>query len=185
MIYSEFKVNDIEKYQDDIYSCYSSNKFIFDSQNYLVDSDLEGLTEFLRGFILSPDSIVIGLFNNNKSFLYGLVILDSIRFGSNNLATAEVHIAVDRKAFGKLTFDLLKQLRDECGFTTLFCHIPDVANRAIGLCKKLGFKKTGYIPNCLPYVNLRGEEKLHDVQIWTYNKTNINNELLNENEVPF
>lgn len=185
MIYDILNSDDIKTYQDDIYSCYNSNKFIFDSQNYLIDSDLEGLTEFLEGFTTSPDSMAVGLFDNNKNFLYGIVIFDSIRFGIHNFATAEVHIAVDRKAFGKLTFELLKQLRDECNFTTLFCHIPDIANRAIGLCKRLGFKKTGYIPNCLPYINLRGEEKLHDVQIWTYNKANINDELLNEDEVPF
>lgn len=185
MIYSELKVEDIKKYKDDIHSCYSSNKFIFDSQNYLSSLDSEELLEFLCGFVTSPDSIVIGLFNNNKDFLYGLVIFDCIRFGVNSLSAAEVHIAVDRKAFGKLTFDVLKQLRDECNFTTLFCHIPDIANRAIGLCKRLGFKKTGYIPSCLPYVNLRGEEKLHDIQIWTYNKSTTRDELLKEEEIPF
>ena len=185
MIYSELNSDDIRIYRDDIYSCYNSNKFIFDSQNYLLDANLDGLSEFLEGFITSPDSMVVGLFDDNRNFLYGIVIFDSIRFGQLNLATAEVHIAVDRKAFGKLTLDLLRHLRDECGFTTLFCHIPDIANRAIGLCKRLEFKKTGYIPNCLPYINLKGEEKLHDVQIWTYNKPNINNELLEEEEVPF
>lgn len=185
MIYRELTDIDIDLYRDDIYSCYNSNKFIFDSQNYLLKSSVEELADFLKGYVRAVDSIVVGLFDDNNTFLYGIVIFDSIRFGINNLATAEVHIAVDRKAFGKLTLDLLKQLRDECGFTTLFCHIPDIANRAIGLCKRLGFKKTGYIPNCLPYVNLNREEKLHDVQIWVYNKTNIDNKLLKEEEIPF
>lgn len=185
MKYKELTLLDVDLYRNDIYSCYNSNKFIFDSQNYLVGLDMEGLEDFLKGFIDSPDSMVVGLFDDNHSFLYGIVIFDDIRFGIDNLAAAEVHIAVDRKAFGSLTFNLLKQLRNECNFTTLFCHIPDIANRAIGLCKRLDFVKTGYIPKCLPYINLRGEEKLHDVQIWTYNKTNTNNELLNKEEVPF
>lgn len=185
MKYLQLTSTDIDLYRDDIFSCYNSNKFIFDSQNYLLDSDMEGLTEFLKNFITAPDSMVVGLFDNDNNFLYGIVIFDSIRFGTGNLLTAEVHIAVDRKAFGKLTLNLLKQLRDECGFTTLFCHIPDIANRAIGLCKRLGFKKTGYIPNCLPYINLKGEEKLHDVQIWVYNKRSDKDLLLKEEEIPF
>ncbi len=173
------------KFSEDIVSCYNSNKFVFDSQNSICCTS-EGLIAFLKTFTESPDSIVVGLFDDNYNFLYGLVIFDNIRFdGKGVKSVAEVHIAVDRSAFGKLTFKLLEDLRDECSFTTLFCHIPDIANRAIGLCKKLGFKKTGYIPNCLPYINLKGEEKLHDVQIWTYNKPSNEDILLKKEEIPF
>ena len=48
MIYSELNSDDIRTYRDDIYSCYNSNKFIFDSQNYLLDANLDGLSEFLE-----------------------------------------------------------------------------------------------------------------------------------------
>ena len=78
MIYSELNSDDIRTYRDDIYSCYNSNKFIFDSQNYLLDANLDGLSEFLEGFITSPDSMVVGLFDDNRNFLYGIVIFDSI-----------------------------------------------------------------------------------------------------------
>lgn len=178
MKYRNLKEEDVKIYLNDIISCYNSNRFILDSQSPLEFLNPESLYDFILGYVTAEDSIVVGLFDNDCRFLYGLVIFDSIRFGQGNKAVAEVHIAVDRTAFGKITFDLLKELQRDCGFTTLFCHIPDIANRAIGLVKRLDFKKTGYIPNCLPYKNLKGVEDLHDVQIWTYNKPDIKDEPL-------
>lgn len=186
MKYRDLTKEDIKIYLNDIISCYNSNKFILDSQNSLDFLNPENLYEYILSFIESQESIVVGLFDDKFQFLYGIVIFDNIRFGQNGKAVAEIHIAVDRTAFGKVTLNLLQEMQKECLFTTLFCQIPDIANRAIRLAKVLGFKKTGYIPNCLPYKNLRGVEDLHDVQIWTYNRPDTNNELLEENdEVPF
>lgn len=185
MKYRNLIKEDVKRYLDDIVSCYNSNKFILDSQSPLDFLNPENLYNFILGFIEAEDSMVTGLFDDKEQFLYGLVIFDSIRFGQDCKAAAEVHIAVDRTAFGKLTFELLKEMQRDCVFTTLFCHIPDIANRAIRLVKALDFKKTGYIPSCLPYTNLKGVEDLHDVQIWTYNKPNILSELLKEEEIPF
>lgn len=185
MLYRILKEEDTRNYLDDIVSCYNSNKFILDSQSPMDFSNKENIYDYIESYIEAPDAMVIGLFDDSEKYIYGVVILDSIRFGQGDKTVAEVHIAVDRSAFGKLTFRLLEQLREESGFTTLFCHIPDIANRAIGLVKRLGFRKTGYIPNCLPYKNLKGVEDLHDVQIWTYNKPNINNELSKKDKVSF
>ncbi len=185
MQYRNLNRDDVKIYLNDIISCYNSNRFILDSQSSLNFLNPENLYEFILGFVEAEDSIVVGLFDDNFQFLYGLVIFDSIRFGQGIKATAEVHIAVDRTAFGKITFHLLEELQRDCGFTTLFCHVPSIANRAIALLKKLNFKKTGYIPNCLPYKNLKGEEDLYDVQIWVYNRPNIIDELLEDEEIPF
>lgn len=184
MKYRDLSIEDLPKYAQDIKSCYDSNSLILDSQNPLNLSDEQSLVNFIGGFIDSEDSTVVGLFDDNEKFLYGLVIFDSIRFGQDCKVSAELHLAIDKKAYGRLTFELLQKLRDESIFTTLYCHIPDIAVRTIGLCKRMGFKKTGYIPNCLPYINLAGIEELHDVQIWTYNKPDIRDILLEE-ELPF
>lgn len=55
-------------------------------------------------------------------------------------------------------------------FNVLYCEIPSIAVNAIRMAKAMGFKKTGYIPTALPYVNSKGEEKLYDIQILTMEK---------------
>lgn len=159
MKYRKINVEDLYKYGNDIIKCYESNNLVFDSQNPLTPS-----VEFLQGFVEAPDSIVVGILSDDDKFLYGLVIFDNIRFGIGG-SCAEVHIVNDRAIWGHKIRDIYREMIDNCEFSVLYCQIPSIAVAALALCKRLGFKKTGYIPRALPYINNKGEERLYDIQI--------------------
>ena len=85
-------------------------------------------------------------------------------------AKQELHIVNDKSIFGRKVRGLYEEILATCMFDTLYAEIPSIAVHAIALCKRLGFKKTGYIPNVLPYVNSKGVEQMYDIQIWSLNK---------------
>lgn len=165
MNYRKLTERDLLIYLSDINSCYDTNTLVFDSQNYLKNLDKEW---FINTYLESPDSLIIGIFDDNEDYLYGLVILDNIRFADKSCA--QVHIINDKSIFGHKVRDIYKDIIQSCGIDTLYAEIPAIAVHAIAMCKRLGFKKTGYIPQCLPYVNSKGVEQMYDVQIWSYTK---------------
>lgn len=162
MHYRKITKEDLSMYLSDIISCYQTNTLVFDSQNYLKDTDMEW---FIDTYIEAPDSLVTGIFDDKEEFLYGLVIFDNIRMADK--ASAQVHIVNDKSIFGKKVRDIYKHIIETCGFDVLYAEIPSIAVHAIGMCKRLGFKKTGYIPEALPYVNSKGVEQMYDIQIWS------------------
>lgn len=163
MKYRQLTLDDCNKYSEDIIKCYSDCHLIFDSQSPINEMFKP---YFLKGFVGSDDSLALGIFDNDEMFLYGLVIFDNIRFADKSCA--EVHIVTDKAIWGKKIKDVYNRILQGCIFDTLYCQVPSIAVNVIAICKRLGFKKTGYIPDALPYVNSRGEEKMYDLQIYTY-----------------
>lgn len=161
---------DLINYKLDLFDCYQQNKLIFDNQNIWKEASPDGIVYFIKSFIDSPESNVLGIFDSQEMFLYGIIIFDNIRFGKGNKACAELHIVTNKALWGHKIKDIYKEMLKSVPFTTLFCNIPEIAVHAIRICKVLGFKKTGYIPECLPYINSKGEEILYDVQIWCYRR---------------
>ena len=171
MKYRRLKLEDVEKYKEDIYSCYMTNHLVFDSQCPLQDNMTpDGISWFVKTFLYSPETAVMGIFDSEEKYLYGIVIFDNIRFA--NKSSAQVHIVNDKSIFGRKVRGLYEDILSTCMFDTLYAEIPSVAVHAIAMCKRLGFKKTGYIPDVLPYVNCSGEEKMYDIQIWTWRRVN-------------
>lgn len=162
--------SDLEKYLDDIIECYKDNPQILDSQNPYCLSNRDGARLFVGSFINAEDSLVMGVFDNKEDNLYGVVIFDRIRMADKR--SAEVHIASSRQVWGRIIFDIYKDILNTCIFDVLYCQIPQNCVLAIGLVKRLGFKKTGYIPKAIPYVNIKGIERLYDLQIYSIEKKN-------------
>ena len=161
---------DCERYKEDIFSCYQTNHLVFDSQNIIHIDSPEIAKNFIEAYATADDSCVLGIFDDNEQFLYGLVILDKLRFA--NKSSAQVHIVNDKSIFGKRLRDLYTDMINNLGLDTVYAEIPSIAVHPIKICKHLGFKKTGYIPEVIPYVNSKGEEKMYDIQVLTWRKDN-------------
>lgn len=170
MKYRPIKLEDLELYTGDIVSCYKDNPMIFDLQcPYSMDTS-QGVKTFLGSFINSKDSIVLGIFDNREYYLYGIVIFDNIRIAQTG--SAEVHIATNRAIWGKIVLSIYKEILEYSLFSNLYCMIPQNCVLAIGMAKRIGFKKTGYIPKAVPYENKKGDVKLYDIQIFSMEKNN-------------
>lgn len=165
MKYRQMKEQDLFKFAQDIKSCYDSCHLVFDDQNPLKGLNTEGLLLFLKDYIEADDSSITAILDDDEKFLYGIIIFDNIRMGVKN--SAQVHIVNDRSIWGHRIKDIYKQIIYCSIFDILYAEIPAIAVGAIGMCRRLGFKKTGYIPSIAPYTNSKGEEKLHDMQIWS------------------
>ncbi len=166
MKYRQLKFKDCNKYKLDLLSCYKTNHLILDNQNNIVIETPEAARHFVEQLVLASDSTVTGIFDDEELYLYGIVIFDNIRFG--NKSCAEIHIVNDKSIFGKKVRSIYEDMIQSVPFDTLYCMIPSIAVHPIAMCKRMGFKKTGYIPNALPYTNSLGEEKMYDIQIWTF-----------------
>ena len=160
---------DVDRYIDDLCSMYKTNRLILDSQSPLDLSNRDNIANFILPYITSSDSMVTGIFDDDEQYLYGIIIFDNIRYDDQN-SCAQVHIVNDKSIFGKKVGNIYQDIMNTVPFTTLYCEIPAIAVHAIGVCKRAGFKKTGYIPLALPYKNIKGEEKLYDLQIFTWRK---------------
>lgn len=170
MKYRLINRDDVLKYSKDIFDAYSSNHLIFDCQNIFFEGSEEVYRNYILDYVEADDSYVLGLFDDKEEFLYGVAIVDNIR--SVDITTAEVHIATNKKLWGVALFHILQDAIKYAPVDIFYCQIPAIANRALGLVKRLGFKKTGYIPKALPYKNIKGEEHLYDINILVLDKTN-------------
>ena len=159
---------DIYTYRNDIFKCYNDCKLILDSQSIININCPQDAEDFIHGFAEAKDSDVWGIFDDNEEYLYGLIIFDNIRFC--NKSCAQVHIVNDKAIWGHKIRDIYKDIINSTIFDTLYCEIPSIAVHPIAMCKRLGFKKTGYIPDALPYANSKGEEKMYDLQIYTWRR---------------
>lgn len=168
MKYRQFTHDDCIKYAEDLADCYKCNRYVLDSQSPLDLSIPHNASKFIDSYVSGLDSSVLGIFDDNEQFCYGVIIYDNIRFANRN--SAQVHIVTDKAIWGKRGRDLYNKIIDEGYFHVLYCEIPAIATHAIGLCKRLGFKKTGYIPSVIPYVNSEGKERMYDYQIYTFEK---------------
>lgn len=168
MKFRTIDIQDSFEYSQDIYKIYKDCPLIFDSQNPVNIDTIRDCTSFIRGFIIAKDSDVWGIFDDNEEYLYGLIIFDNIRFC--NKSCAQVHIVNDKAIWGHKIRDIYREIINSTIFDTLYCEIPSIAVHPIAMCKRLGFKKTGYIPDALPYINSNGEEKMYDLQIYTWRR---------------
>lgn len=161
-------LKDINLYRDDIFKCYKDCHLVFDAQNIIDIKDSKDVQLFLAGFVSASDSMVKGIFDDKEEFLYGIVIYDNMRF--SNKSCAQVHIVTDKAIWGRKIKNIYLEILDSNIFDTLYCEIPSIAVHPIAMCKRLGFKKTGYIPEALPYINAEGKEQMYDIQIYTYRR---------------
>lgn len=166
--YRRLETVDLFKFSDDLKRCYEDNPLILDDQTCIDLSTNETICNFLYSFITTPDSMVVGIFDSQESLLFGIVIFDNIRIADTSCA--EVHIAVAKELWGKLTRNTFTQMLNSTMFDTLYCQIPQIAVRAIAMCKHLGFKKTGYIPKALPYTNCMGVSRMYDINFYVFQK---------------
>lgn len=168
MLYRVLDHGDVYTYRNDIFKCYQDCKLILDNQSIINIDCAQDAENFIHGFVEAKDSTVFGILNDTEEFLYGLVIFDNIRF--SNKSCAQVHIVNDKAIWGKKVKDIYKDIINSSIFNTLYCEIPSIAVHAIAMCKRMGFKKTGYIPDALPYTNADGEEKMYDLQIYSWRR---------------
>ena len=165
MFYKKLDTRDIIRYDEALFKAFNDNHLILDEQNELKFEYKEEFGRFLNKYVEAKDSLAIGIFDNNKC--QGYVIFDNMRM-TEETSCAQVHIAISKDLRGKKALKVCKDIRDNSGIDTFYCEIPSIAAHAINLCKRLGFKKTGYIPNNLPYTNVLGETKMYDTYIMVY-----------------
>lgn len=157
----------IYNYRKDLLKCYKDNPLIFDTQNPVQIKDEDDALRFIGNFYYANDSMVYAIVDEKEESLYGVIIFDNMRFGEN-ASCAQVHIAVSKEIWGDIAKAKCKEILNSCLFTNLYCEIPQCAVFAIHLAKTLGFKKTGYAPKVYSYKNKKGEEKLYDLQILSW-----------------
>ena len=168
MHYRTLTRQDLYRYSEDVFKCYNDNRLILDSQNPLLIINSSDACNFVSGYIDGKDSLAVGIFDEAELFLYGIVIYDNMR--SVDKLVAEVHIAISKEIWGRKVKTLFNEMLETSLFDILYCTIPQMAVNAIGMVKRLGFKKTGYIPSALPYINSEGKEKLYDLNIFCYKR---------------
>lgn len=178
MFYKTLDYISIARFKTELFKAFKDNSLILDQQCELHFDDEFEFSNFLLKYVEASDSMVIGLFDNNKC--QGYVILDNIRITEDN-SCAQVHLAISKSLRGKKALQILKEIRDNSNLEMFYCEIPSIAIHAINVCKKLGFKKTGYIPNNLPYTNAFGQTKMYDTYILVY-RSDINEVIKKELE---
>lgn len=169
MNYRVLELKDLPIYRHDIKKCYDCNRLIFDMQYPCTIESVDDYCNYVAGFINRPDCIVFGIFDDSNKYLYGIIIYENIRTADST--TAQCHIALDKAIYGKVSRYIFKQLQRYGIADTLYCIIPQIATKAIALVKRLGFRKTGYIPKASAYKNKLGELKLYDENIFVFERT--------------
>lgn len=168
--------DDVRKYEEDISMCYTDNIQIMDSQSKLDIFNRDVLLDYVLSILESYESTIEGIFDDDEKFLYGLIIYDGIRMTDDGNA-AQLHLAVCKDIWGKYIFKICKERLQCTIYNVLYCMIPSYCRPTIGLVKRLGFKKTGYIPKSIPYRNLKGVEKMYDELIYVWEKPQQNDKV--------
>lgn len=162
-------MNDLEDYKEDLIKCVQDNPQISDYQSFLDINDEETILSQLYNYITSIDSTIEGIFDDNFEFLFGFIVYDNIRLTDDG-NSAEVHICASKDIWGKDFYIVYKSILKYSMFDILYANMPACCRGAITLCKKLGFKKTGYIPKTIPYTTTKGEVKMFDELIYSWVK---------------
>ena len=87
--------NDCAQYSDDLFQCFKDNPQILDEESIDYFESLEKSVNYVEDLIGSPDSMVVGIFDDDEEFLYGIVIFDQMRFSKDG-NSAQLHIAIYR-----------------------------------------------------------------------------------------
>lgn len=172
MKFRSLTINDLVLYRDDIKICYKDNPQVFDMQSTIDPKNFQDTEDTLVYFVQSDDCCIDGIFDDEEDYLFGIIVYEDIRLTDNGNAS-QVHICVSKDIWGKDFLPIFKRALDESIFDVTYAIIPSCCRGAITLCKKLGFKKTGYIPKVIPYKTLKGETKMFDKFIYCYEKENI------------
>ncbi len=159
-------LQDLQTYIIDIYQCYKDNPQIMDLQTPCPVDTPQQVQDFLIPYIEVDDSMVEGIFDDKEQYLYGIVIFDNMRI-TPECSTCEVHIATAKPIWGKMLMDAYREMLHKLIFDNFYCMIPSNCVLAIRLAKAVGFKKTGYIPKALPYINSKNQLKMYDLQIYS------------------
>lgn len=162
-------VNDVRDYEEDIAQCYMDNLQIMDSQTVIDFTNRDEMLDYIFSILESKESAIQGVFDNDDEYLYGLIIYDGIRLTDDGNA-AQLHLATCKDMWGQEYLKVYQKALDETLFDTLYCMVPAICRPVISLLKKLGFKKTGYIPKALPYTNLKGKTKMYDEYVYVWRK---------------
>ena len=160
------RYNDCAQYCDDLFQCFKDNPQILDEESIDYFESLEKSVNYVSDLIDSPDSMVVGIFDDEEEFLYGIIIYDQMRFSLDG-NSAQLHIATSKDIWGKDFLELYKDMIAITVFHVLYCMIPAKCRATIGFVKSLGFEKTGYIPKAIPYRNRDGTIKMYDELIYT------------------
>jgi len=163
------ELSDVDKYAEDLFICCKHNPQITDYQGYLDVNDKEATLEAIKNYIEGRDSSIEAIMDNREEYIFGFVVYDNMRLTDDGNA-AECHICTARDIWGKDFLNIYEEILNHSIFNVLYCIIPSRCRGAINLCKKLGFKKTGYIPNSIPYTNVKGEVKMFDELIYSWVK---------------
>ena len=153
--------NDCAQYSDDLFQCFKDNPQILDEESIDYFESLEKSVNYVEDLIGSPDSMVVGIFDDDEEFLYGIVIFDQMRFSKDG-NSAQLHIAISKDIWGKDFLDVYREMIHNSRFDVMYCMIPAKCRATIGFVKTLGFKKTGYIPKAIPYKDRNGKIKMYD-----------------------
>lgn len=149
--------------------CYNCNFLICDNHSPCKVTNYQELFNHLVDFQTASDSLIFGVFDEEENYLYGYILFDNIRI-TKERSCAQVHILNHKAIWGRALRDLYIQFLHSTIFDTVYCEIPAIAAGAIGVCKKMGFKKTGYVPHCLPYTDIRGNERMYDKFIYVWER---------------
>lgn len=159
-------LNDCAKYNEDIFQCFKDNPQILDEEEENYFETLEKVHNYVSELVFWHTSMVVGIFDDEEEFLYGIVIFDQMRFSKDG-NSAQLHIATSKDIWGKDFLDIYHEMINESHFDVMYCMIPAKCRATIGFVKTLGFKKTGYIPKAIPYKDRNGKIKMYDELIYT------------------
>ncbi len=162
-------LNDLENFMDDIVKACRDNPQITDYQGYLkLDNEVE-IIQACINYIEAKDSLVEGIFDNKEEYLFGFIVYDNIRLTDDG-NSAELHLCTSKDIWGTDFITIYKGILSYTLFDVLYALVPAKCRTTIAFMKKLGFKKTGYIPKSIPYVTAKNEVKMFDQLIYVWEK---------------
>lgn len=160
--------NELDYFKEDVLSCYLSTDFTHDTQCTYKPKNTNDVLFLHRGHLNPEQHCLIGIFArdyNEEEHLCGLVIFNNIR-AIKDRTVADLHMVSDRIIWGMPLFKILCKMMKETIFNQLNIIIPSCGGALIRLIKRLGFKKTGYIPECCTYRNIKGQEIFYDKYLY-------------------
>ena len=162
-------LDDLENFREDIVEACKDNPQITDYQGFLDLNNDDDIINTCRLYITSKDSSVEGIFDNREDYLFGFIVYDNMRLTDDG-NSAELHLCTSKDIWGTDFLAIYKGILKHVIFDVLSAIVPSRCRTTIAFMKKLGFNKTGYIPKSIPYVTSKGEVKMFDQLIYTWEK---------------